>query len=56
MELVVVIVLTQIVYWFGWAMGRRERPAAPPWPEAENCTPPNALARRILPYLPTNDR
>jgi len=28
---VVVVVLSQIVYWFGWAMGRRERPAAPPW-------------------------
>ena len=55
MDLLVVGLIAFAAYWTGWAVGRRDRPAPPPWPEAEDCEPLTPLARRILPYLPTHD-
>ena len=49
--LVVVGLLVFAAYWVGWAVGRRERPVPPPWPEAEDCAPLSPLERRILPYV-----
>ena len=53
--LVVVGLLVFVAYWAGWWVGRTDRSAPPPWPEAEDCEPLTPLERRILPCLPTHD-
>ena len=54
-DLLVVALIAIAVYCVGWALGWRDRPAPPPWPEVEDCEPLSPLARRILPYLPLPD-
>ena len=53
--LIVVGLLVFVAYWTGWAVGRSDRPASPPWPEAEDCEPLTPLERRILPYVRLHD-
>ena len=53
--LIAVGLIVFAAYWAGWRVGRTDRLAPPPWPEAEDCEPLSPLERRILPYVRLND-